>query len=156
MGLAEDWPTAFAKGQVAAGVKLPKKGKVFISVKDDDKPAVVDLAKRLRALGFTVVATGGTHKYLSQKGIPSEPVLKVIEGRPHIVDKIVDGDIALVINTTFGKKEISDSFSIRRESLMHGVPYYTTVQAARMAVGAIEAMSRTELPVRSLQSYLGR
>jgi carbamoyl-phosphate synthase large subunit len=156
MGLARDFPSAFAKSQLAAGVKLPKSGRVFISVKDDDKPAVVDLAKRLRALGFSLMATGGTHRYLLNKGIPNEMVLKVIEGRPHVVDKLVDVAIALVINTTFGKKEIADSFSIRRESLMHGIPYYTTVQAARIAVGGLEAMARGELDVRCLQSYLGR
>jgi carbamoyl-phosphate synthase large subunit len=155
MGLASDFPTAFAKSELAAGVKLPKSGRVFISVKDDDKPAVVDLARRLRVLGFQIVATGGTHRYLAQKGVPNEHVLKVTEGRPHIVDQIVDGKVALVINTTVGKQEIADSFSIRRESLMHGLPYYTTVQAARMAVGALEALSRSDLSVRALQSYLG-
>jgi carbamoyl-phosphate synthase large subunit len=136
-------------------VKLPKSGKVFLSVKDDDKPALVDLAKRLRALGFTLMATGGTHAYLTGKGLPCELVLKVKEGRPHVVDKIVDREIALVINTTVGKKEISDSFSIRREALMHGLPYYTTVQAARMGVAAIEALARKPLEARPLQDYLG-
>jgi carbamoyl-phosphate synthase large subunit len=154
MGLADDFPTAFAKGQLAAGVKLPRSGRVFLSVKDEDKPAVVDLAKRLRTLGFTLVATVGTYRYLASKGVLTEQVRKVTEGRPHIVDKIVDGEIALVINTTFGKQEIADSFSIRREALMHGIPYYTTVQAARMAVGALEALSRGELPVKPLQDYL--
>ncbi|MBF5044011.1 carbamoyl-phosphate synthase large subunit [Aggregicoccus sp. 17bor-14] len=155
MGLADDFPSAFAKSQLAAGVKLPKGGKVFLSVKDEDKPAVVDLAKRLRALGFQLVATSGTHGYLATKGVETQRVLKVKEGRPNIVDKIVDGDIQLVINTTFGKQEISDSFSIRREALMHGLPYYTTVQAARMAVGALEAMRRADLSVKPLQDYLG-
>jgi len=156
MGLADAFPIAFAKSQLAAGMKLPapSAGKVFISVKDDDKPAVVDLAKRLRALGFELTATGGTHRYLAQKGAPSELVKKVTEGRPNVVDKIVDGKIALVINTTFGQQEIADSFSIRRESLMHGIPYYTTVQAARMAVGGLEAYLRADLPVRALQEYL--
>ncbi|MBI3183815.1 MAG: carbamoyl-phosphate synthase large subunit [Myxococcales bacterium] len=153
MGLAMDYPAAFAKAQLAAGVRLPRAGNVFVSVKDDDKPAVVDLAKRLIALGFKVVATRGTHAYLTRKGVPTELVLKVIEGRPNIVDKIVDGEIVLVVNTTFGKKEIADSFSIRRETLMQGLPYYTTVQAGRMAVEALEALARGELPVKSLQDY---
>jgi carbamoyl-phosphate synthase large subunit len=156
MGLADDFPSAFAKAQLAAGVRLPKPGgKVFISVKDDDKPATVDLAKRLRALGFLLVTTGGTHAYLAKKGIETQRVAKVTEGRPNIVDKIVDGKIVLVINSTVGKKEIADSFSIRRETLMHGIPYYTTVQAGRMAVEALEALSRGELGVRPLQVYLG-
>jgi carbamoyl-phosphate synthase large subunit len=156
MGIADDYSSAFAKSQAAAGVKLPKDGKVFISVKNDDKPAVVDLARRLRTLGFKIVATGGTHAYLQSKGIETERVLKVTEGRPHCVDKIVDGQIVIVINSTFGKQEIADSFSIRREALMHGVPYFTTVQAARMAVGALEAMKHKELTVRPLQEYIGK
>ena len=156
MGIAREFPLAFAKSQLAAGVKLPKGGRVFISVKDDDKPAVVDLARRLVGIGFSIVATGGTHRYLAQKGVETEAILKVTEGRPNVVDKIVDGGIALVFNTTFGKQEIADSFSIRRESLMHGVPYYTTVQAARMAVGAIEAIARGPMPVVPLQEYLGQ
>jgi carbamoyl-phosphate synthase large subunit len=154
MGLADDYASAFAKSQLAAGVKLPRAGRVFISVKNDDKPAVVDLARRLRALGFELVATAGTHAYLATKGIQAQLVQKVKEGRPNIVDKIVDGAIMLVINTTFGKQEISDSFSIRRESLMHGIPYYTTVQQARMAVGALESLRRSELSVKPLQDYL--
>jgi carbamoyl-phosphate synthase large subunit len=154
MGLADDYASAFAKSQLAAGVKLPRSGRVFISVKDDDKPAVVDLARRLRAMGFELVATGGTHAYLATKGIQAQRVLKVKEGRPNIVDKIVDGAIMLVINTTFGKQEIADSFSLRRESLMHGIPYYTTVQQARMAVGALEALRRADLSVKPLQEYL--
>jgi carbamoyl-phosphate synthase large subunit len=155
MGIAGDYSTAFAKSQLAAGTKLPRSGTVFISVKDDDKPATVDLARRLQALGFNLMATGGTHRYLSTKGIENESVLKVKEGRPNIVDKVLDGKIALVINTTVGKKEISDSFAIRRESLMHGVPYFTTVQAARMAVGALEALFKGDIPVKPLQAYLG-
>ena len=99
------------------------------------------------------MATAGTHRTWRQ-GHQAEPVLKVKEGRPNIVDKIVDGEIVLVINTTFGKQEIADSFSIRRESLMHGLPYYTTVQEARMAVGALEALRRSELGVKPLQDYL--
>ena len=155
MGIADDYYSAFAKGELAAGSALPSSGTVFISVKDEDKPAMVDLAKRLRALGFRIFATGGTYRYLLNKGIETEHVLKVTEGRPHVVDKIVDGKVDLVINTTFGKKEIADSFSIRRESLMHSVPYYTTVQAARMAVGAIEALARGKIPVMALQDALG-
>jgi carbamoyl-phosphate synthase large subunit len=154
MGIAGDYASAFAKSQLAAGVKLPRAGRVFISVKDDDKPAVVDLARRLRTMGFTLVATSGTHDYLQKKGIESQFVQKVKEGRPNIVDKIVDGEIVLVINTTFGKQEIADSFSLRRESLMHSVPYYTTVQGARMAVGAIESLKRSEPDVKPLQGYL--
>src|SRR5882762_6828041 len=105
-------------------------------------------------LGFKLTATGGTHRYLKGKGIDSELVLKVTEGRPSIVDKIVDGQIHLLINSTFGQQEIADSFSIRREALMHGIPYYTTVQAGRMAVEALEALAKGPLSVRPLQLYL--
>ncbi|HVE83484.1 MAG TPA: carbamoyl-phosphate synthase large subunit [Myxococcales bacterium] len=154
MGIGPDFASAFAKSQLAAGTRLPVSGKVFLSVKDDDKPAVVDLARRLRGMGFTLVTTAGTCRYLEHKGISTERVLKVTEGRPHVVDKIVDGEIALVINTTTGKQEIADSFSIRREALMHGVPYFTTVQAARMAVSAMESMRREPLVYRALQDYL--
>ena len=156
MGLAPDYASAFAKSQIAAGVRFPPPGRpVFISVKEDDKPGVVDLAKRLRALGYPMLTTAGTHAYLKSKGIETERVLKVAEGRPHIVDRLVSGDVGMVINTTFGKKEIADSFPIRRESLMHSVPYFTTVQAARMAVGALEAIARGEISYKPLQEVLG-
>jgi carbamoyl-phosphate synthase large subunit len=154
MGLAEDYPSAFAKSQLAAGVKLPKSGRVFISVKNEDKPAVVDLARRLCALGFTLEATAGTHKYLLSEGVEAALVLKAGEGRPDIVDRIAAGQIVLVINTAFGKQEIADSFSIRRKSLMYSVPYYTTIQTARMLVSALESYVRKEQRVQALQDYL--
>jgi carbamoyl-phosphate synthase large subunit len=156
MGIASDFASAFAKSQIAAGVRFPPPGEaVFLSVRDDDKPAVVDLARRLRALGYPLVATRGTHAYLAGKGVSTEKVLKVTEGSPSAVDLICGGRIGLVINTTAGKREIADSFSIRRQALMHGVPYFTTVQAARMAVGALEALARRRLEYRPLQELLG-
>ena len=120
---------------------------MFISVKDDDKPAVVDLARRLRALGFTLVATGGTHQYLKNKGIATEQVLEGDRG-PAATSwtRSSTARSSWSSTRTFGKQEIADSFSIRREALMHGVPYYTTVQAARMAVGALEALARGSHP----------
>jgi carbamoyl-phosphate synthase large subunit len=155
MGIAADFPLAFAKSQLAAGVKLPTSGSIFISVKDDDKPSTVDLAKRLHALGFTLIATQGTAQYLSERGLSVQTVSKVYEGRPHAADKIADGEISLVINTTFGKQEISDSFSLRRGALMQGIPYYTTLEGAIGAVHALEALARGPMPVRPLQEYLG-
>ncbi|HLM48417.1 MAG TPA: carbamoyl-phosphate synthase large subunit, partial [Myxococcaceae bacterium] len=154
MGIAYDFPTAFAKSQLAAGMRLPRSGKVLISVKNDDRCVVVDLARRLNALGFTVVTTTGTHEYLAAEGILTERGRVVHEGSPHVVDKIVEGEIGLVINTTFGKQDTADSFSIRRESLMNDVPYYTTMQGARMVVGALEALLRQEHPIRALQDYI--
>jgi carbamoyl-phosphate synthase large subunit len=156
MGIASDFASAFAKSQIAAGVQFPPPGAaVFLSVKDDDKPAVVDLARRLRGMDYRLVATRGTHHYLAGKGVRTGMVLKVTEGSPSVVDLICAGRIGLVINTTAGKREIADSFSIRRQALMHGVPYFTTVQAARMAVGALEALARERLEYRPLQQLLG-
>ena len=155
MGLGPDFATAFAKSQLAAGVRFPPPGSpVFLSVKDDDKPWVVDLARRLLKLGYPLLATGGTHAYLREKKVVTERVLKVAEGRPHVVDRLIDGKVALVINTTAGKQELADSFAIRREALMHSVPYFTTVQAARMAVGALEAISQGRIEYRALQELL--
>jgi carbamoyl-phosphate synthase large subunit len=156
MGLDGSVHAAFAKSQLASGSKLPKGGTVFVSVKDDDKPGLVDLAKRLRALGFTICATGGTLTYLQKKGIAADRVNKVREGSPHIVDRIVAKDIALVINTTAGKKEISDSYSIRREALTRGLSYFTTMEAARMGVGALEAQATGERVYTPIQEWLLR
>jgi carbamoyl-phosphate synthase large subunit len=154
MGLDARVEDAFAKSQVACGTKLPSGGVAFLSVKDDDKPALVDLARRLRALGFDLCATAGTADYLEKKNIKAERVKKVLDGRPHIVDRVVQGDIALVINTTAGKKEIADSYSIRRESLMRGVAHFTTMEAARMVVGALEAQAKGPRQYRPIQEWL--
>ena len=139
MGIDRDFPRAFAKSQLGAGVRLPQEGTVFISVKDSDKPATLGLAKRLRAAGFDLIATGGTQKFLSEAGLEVTAVNKVLQGRPHCVDAIMNGDVQLVINTTAGAQAIADSFSIRRESLLCNVPHYTTMTGAAAAVDAIEA-----------------
>ena len=139
MGIDKDFPRAFAKSQLGAGVRLPQEGTVFISVKDSDKPATLGLAKRLRAAGFDLIATGGTQKFLSDEGLDVTAVNKVLQGRPHCVDAIMNGDVQLVINTTAGAQAIADSFSIRRESLLCNVPHYTTMTGAAAAVDAIEA-----------------
>ncbi len=161
MGIDRDFPRAFAKSQLGAGVRLPQEGTVFISVKDSDKPATLGLAKRLRAAGFDLIATGGTQKFLSEAGLEVTAVNKVLQGRPHCVDAIMNGDVQLVINTTAGAQAIADSFSIRRESLLCNVPHYTTMTGAAAAVDAIEA-SREDgqgddksggLEVAPLQSY---
>ena len=156
MGLDASVHAAFAKSQLATGSRLPRGGSVFVSVKDDDKPGLVDLAKRLRTLGFRIVATGGTLDYLGKKGIPAERVNKVREGSPHIVDRMVAKEIALVINTTAGKKEISDSYGIRREALTRGLSYFTTMEAARMGVGALEAQAAGERQYKPIQEWLRR
>jgi carbamoyl-phosphate synthase large subunit len=124
-------------------------------VRDADKPAALEIARALAALGFEVLATGGTSRYLGERGIATTPVKKVQEGRPSVVDRIKDGDVHFVVNTTAGKREIADSYSIRRETLMKGLPYCTTLHAARAAVAAMEAARRGSPSVRSIQEYHG-
>jgi len=156
MGIATDFASAFSKAQSAAGNALPFGGpgkRAFVSVKDADKEATIEIARRLVRLGFEVLATFGTSAFLGRHGIPTTPVRKVREGRPSIVDRIIDGDVHLVVNTTAGKKEISDSYSIRRETLMKRLPYVTTLTGARAAVGAMEAARGGDPVVRSIQEY---
>lgn len=154
MGIAPDLDQAFAKSQIAAGNSLPSGGVAFISVKDEDKSGkMLDIARRLSDTGFDIMATGGTSEFLNKNGIFSRTVNKVKQGRPHIVDHLKNGEVQLVINTTFGKKEIAQSYSIRRTALVNNVPYFTTLAGAVAGVGAIEALVRIGLDVRALQSY---
>ncbi len=156
MGIDEDFARAFYKAQAAAGNALPQPGpgkRAFVSVRDGDKEAAVEIARTLVAIGFEVLATAGTSRYLGERGIATTPVKKVQEGRPSIVDRIKDGDVHFVVNTTAGKKEIADSYSIRRETLMKGLPYCTTLTAARAAVAAMEAARRGSPSVRTIQEY---
>ena len=154
MGLDRDFGMAFAKSQLASGTRLPPSGKVFISVRDRDKAAILDPARRLAAAGFTIVATTGTARYFEAEGLVVEVVNKVLEGRPHIVDAMQNGDIALVFNTTEGAQAIADSYTLRRTALTQKIPYYTTVAGADAAVAAIEALQRGILEVAPLQSYV--
>jgi carbamoyl-phosphate synthase large subunit len=153
MGIAATFATAFGKSQIGAGTRLPTSGTVFLSVQNSDKAGAVAVAKGLIDLGFEVVATVGTHEYLTGKGLGVKRVNKVREGRPHCVDRILDGGIHLVINTTSGSEAIKDSFPIRRNALLKGIPYYTTLSAARAAVGAIADLRAGKTTVRSLQEY---
>ncbi|HZF43316.1 MAG TPA: carbamoyl-phosphate synthase large subunit [Sphingomonadaceae bacterium] len=153
MGIAETFPLAFAKAMLGAGVELPEGGTVFISVKDGDKAQVLPAARQLDALGFTLVATTGTAAYLAAEGVAVERINKVTQGRPHIVDRIKDGGIALVINTTEGWQSHKDSASIRASSVAGKVPYFTTAAASVAAVGAIAALRDHALEVRPLQDY---
>ena len=132
---------------------LPEGGTLFVSVKDSDKPLIVEPVRELVAKGFKVVATGGTAQYLTEAGLPIERVNKVAEGRRHIVDKIVDGEIALIFNTTEGWQSHKDSQSIRASALEKKVPYYTTAAASIAAAQAIVSVKVSELEVRSLQDY---
>jgi carbamoyl-phosphate synthase large subunit len=153
MGIDSDFGWAFAKSQAGAGAILPKSGTAFISVKESDRPAALDVARRLQTLGFQIQATTGTARYLRENGIEVAVVNKVKEGRPHIVDHIKNGTVALVVNTVRTAASHEDSLSIRRESLHSGVPYFTTMRAARAAAMGIEAILKKELSIRSLQEY---
>jgi carbamoyl-phosphate synthase large subunit len=155
MGIDENFAKAFAKSQLGAGVKLPTSGRVFISVRDADKKHIVSAAQKLYDAGFELVATRGTASFLQEKGLAVKVVNKVLEGRPHIVDSIKNGDIAMVINTTHGAQAVADSFSIRRNALMHSVTYFTTVAGAKAGVDGILAIKQQELDVKPLQEYLG-
>jgi len=153
MGIAQDFATAFAKAQLGAGTLLPDSGVVFVSVKDSDKAVILPAVKKLVGLGFTIIATGGTQRFLADAGVPVDHVNKVAEGRPHIVDKIVDGDVALIFNTTEGWQSHKDSQSIRMAALRGKAPYFTTAAASSAAVEAISALRGAQLEVRSLQAY---
>ena len=152
MGLSETFGMAFAKSQLGGGVVLPKSGTVFISVREEHKPKMAELARELIGLGFKIMATGGTTKYLREQGIEVDYVKKVHEGRPHIVDEMKNGHVQLVFNTTSGKQSLKDSFSLRRTALTQKIPYFTTAAAARASVEAIKDLSKGDYEVESLQS----
>ncbi|MDD5284273.1 MAG: carbamoyl-phosphate synthase large subunit [Desulfuromonadaceae bacterium] len=154
MGIGDTFAEAFAKSQLGANVRMPLAGNVFISVRDVDKKHVVSVAEKLYKIGFGILATGGTASFLEEKGLSVRRVNKVLEGRPHIVDAIKNGEVQLVINTTQGAQAVADSFSIRRESLMQGLAYYTTVAGARAVADAIIALKGQDLGVKPIQDYL--
>jgi carbamoyl-phosphate synthase large subunit len=153
MGVADSFGMAFAKAQAAVDGSLPLEGAVFITVNDRDKANVVPIARRFHELGFRVLATSGTARYLRGKGIPSERVLKVHEGRPNALDLLVSGRIQLLVNTPLGKLTQQDDYTIRRTALQHRVPYTTTLSAASAACDAIIALRSRRLEVRSLQEW---
>ncbi|EHM02278.1 carbamoyl-phosphate synthase, large subunit [Acetobacteraceae bacterium AT-5844] len=153
MGLDTSFERAFAKSQLGAGVKLPVSGGVFISVKDGDKNTAVQLGRRLADMGFALVATRGTAAKLREAGLEVTVVNKVMEGRPHCVDAISNGEIQIVINTTGSGAAVADSFDIRRSALTHGVPHYTTISGARAVVHAIAALKAGTLDVAPVQAY---
>jgi carbamoyl-phosphate synthase large subunit len=155
MGVADTFAEAFVKSQLAAGVRLPSGGKVFISVRNSDKPKVVEIARALAALGCTLLATRGTAAALAEAGLQVTTVNKVAEGRPHVVDMIKNGEIALIINTVEDRRSaIQDSYSIRRSALQARVTYYTTIAGARAACTGMQHMR--ELTAYSLQDLHAR
>ncbi|MHB2264184.1 carbamoyl-phosphate synthase large subunit [Aliihoeflea sp. PC F10.4] len=153
MGLDRDYALAFAKAQLGAGVDLPRSGTLFVSVRDEDKARILKPVKRLAELGFRVLATGGTARFLKENGVEAEKINKMLEGRPHIEDAIRNRQVQLVFNTTDGQKAVSDSKSLRRATLMQKVPYYTTMAGAEAVAEAIAALKAGSLEVRPLQAY---
>jgi carbamoyl-phosphate synthase large subunit len=153
MGLDRSFEIAFAKSQIGGGSRLPRSGTVFVSVRDTDKPRILDTVRLLRSLGFKIIATSGTQRFLVDNGIEAEKVNKVAEGRPHIVDAITNGQVQLVFNTTEGATSLADSKSLRRAALLHKVPYYTTLSGAVAAARGLKAYLGGDLEVRALQSY---
>ena len=155
MGIDRDYNVAFVKSQLGGGARLPKSGTVFVSVKDSDKPRIIEAIRLLAQLGFRVLATSGTQRYLAAHGIAAVKINKVAEGRPHIVDAIKNGEVQLVFNTTEGATALNDSRSLRRAALLHKVPYYTTLSGAVAAAQGIRAYLGGDLEVCALQRYFG-
>jgi len=153
MGVDVDFGKAFAKAQMATEGGLPLSGTVFISVRDKDKPPIVDIAHKLHDLGFKIFATGGTAKAIAEKDIPVTTVLKEYEGRPNVIDHLKNNDIQMVINTSEGKISQEESYNIRQYAIVSGIPYFTTVPGAIAAESAIKSMSNGELDVKPIQEY---
>ena len=153
MGIDIDFGRAWAKSQLGGGTKVPTSGAVFISVKDRDKAPIAKAGRKLVEMGFTLIGTRGTARYLAEQNVPCGIINKVLEGRPHIVDAMKNGEVQLVFNTTEGKQAVSDSFDLRRTALMNKIPYYTTVAGALAAVEGIAAVKSGSLEVAPLQSY---
>ena len=155
IGLDLSFGVAFAKSQLGGGTNVPRTGTVFVSVRDSDKARILPAVRMLAELGFRILATGGTQRFLEENGVRATRMNKVLEGRPHVVDAIKNGDIQLVFNTTEGAGALSDSRSLRRAALLHKVPYYTTLAGAIAAAEGIKAYQGGDLEVRALQEYFG-
>ena len=153
MGIDRSFPAAFYKSQLGAGMTLPTEGTVFVSVKDSDKEVILPAVRTMIEQGFRIIATGGTQQFLAEQGLDVERVNKVAEGRPHIVDAIIDGEVALIFNSTEGWQSLLDSKSIREAALEKKLPYYTTAAGSVAASRAIAEVSTEQLEVRSLQDY---
>jgi len=153
MGIDRTFEIAFAKSQIGGGARLPRAGTVFVSMRDGDKERILPAVKLLAELGFKVIATSGTQRYLCEHGVPAAKINKQLEGRPHIVDAIKNGEVQLVFNTTEGAQALADSRALRRAALLHKVPYYTTLSGAIAAALGIKAYLGGDFEVRALQSY---
>ena len=154
MGMDYEFAMAYAKAQMGASQTIPEKGRIFVSLRDNDKEKIIKPLKALNTFGFKIIATTGTQRTLNAHGIEAEKVNKVLEGRPHIVDAIKNGDVQLVINTTEGAQALQDSRSLRRAALMAKVPYYTTLAGALAAIEAMQTVATGQLKVTPLQSFM--
>lgn len=153
IGLDRSFGVAFAKSQLGAGSQVPRTGTLFVSVRDSDKARILPTVRMLEEIGFRIMATAGTQKFLEENGVKATRINKVLEGRPHVVDAIKNGDIQLVFNTTEGAGALSDSRSLRQAALLHKIPYYTTLAGAIAAAEGIKAYLSGDLEVRALQDY---
>jgi carbamoyl-phosphate synthase large subunit len=153
MGIDNSLGLAFAKSQYAAGQAIPSSGTVLISVRDSDKQAVLPIARELNELDFTILATRGTAEFFQKNGVKCEPVSKISEGRPHILDKIQDNAIQWIFNTSMGTRTTEDSYSIRRAAIDYHLPYTTTKSGAEFMVRAISTMRKRKMEVKSVQEY---
>jgi carbamoyl-phosphate synthase large subunit len=153
MGIDSDFGRAFAKAEMGAGEHLPLKGTVFVSMSDRDKTAAIDVVREFITLGFTIMATQGTRQILQEKGLKIESVLKLHEGRPHVLDAIKNQKIQLIINTPSGEEAHADAKLIRRTALAYKIPIITTIAGARATVAAIRSLQNTTLDVKIIQEY---
>ncbi len=153
MGISSEFGTAYAKSQIAAGNSLPTQGNVLFSIRDADKARAVPVARKLHEMGFKIIATKGTCIKFIENNIPSEFALKMSEGRPNIVDMIINGKIALIVNTTVGKQSITDSFAIRRNAIDRQIPYVTTIRGAEAVAKGIESIKAKRITVKPIQQY---
>lgn len=153
MGIDANFGAAFAKAMIGAGNVLPTSGKVFVSVRDEDKRVVLPLINRLHALGFEILATSGTARALTNSGVPVQRVLKIHEGRPHVLDLLLNGEVRLIINTPSGRRERSDDRLIRSSAVAHRIPCITTLAATAATIQGLEWLLKKPLAVRPLQEY---
>ena len=153
MGIDRTFEIAFYKSQLGAGANLPRSGTIFVSVRDADKPRIIAPLRLLSDLGFKVMATGGTQRFLEQHGVPALKINKVSEGRPHAADAVRNGRVQLMFNTTEGATSLADSKPLRRAALLQKTPYYTTISGAIAAAEGIKAYLAGDLEVRALQDY---
>jgi carbamoyl-phosphate synthase large subunit len=153
MGIGSTFGIAYAKAQAASGYDLPRSGTVFVSVHDRDKPRAVEVARKFADMGFQIIATAGTCRFLEEHGVPSTLVFKLSEGRPHVVDYIKNKQVQMVINTSLGKRTFSDAYLIRRTTLLYNIPYATTIAGAKAMAEAVEQLQHGDWDVRTIQEY---